>query len=83
MGLKLCYSFSSERFMHKWLYYVTGTFYNEMKMFKRRVYKCHYSSDPKGYFRMVRPLIKELITEEMLELMQLTQGLISSVIQKS
>ena len=52
-------------------------------MFKRRVYKCHNLSDPRGYFRMVRPLIKELITEEMLEMIQLTQGLISSVIQKS
>ena len=29
---------------------------------------------------MVRPLIKELINEEMLEMIQLTQGLISSVI---
>ena len=43
-------------------------------MFKRRVYKCHNLSDPRGYFRMVRSLIKELITEEMLELIQLTQG---------
>ena len=52
-------------------------------MFKRRLYKRHNLSAPKGYFRMVRPLIKELITEEMLEMIQLTQGLISSVIQKS
>ena len=52
-------------------------------MFKRRLYKRHNLSAPKGYFRMVRPLIKELITEEMLEMIQLTQGLISSVIKKS
>ena len=49
-------------------------------MFKRRVYKCHNLSDLRGYFGMVRPLIKELITEEMLEMIQLTKGLISSVI---
>ena len=56
---------------------------NKVVIFKRRLYKRHNLSAPRGYFRMVRPLIKELITEEMLEMIQLTQGLISSVIQKS